>query len=765
MEYIEEKPTESKKLSRKNKIILAASIITAVTAVIGVTYAILIDKVFLDYDNASLYRFSYETDDENREITIDSISTTKGVPAILRIPNKLNGYPVTRIGDNALSYCKTVEQVILPESIKSIGKEAFNSCSNLKTINFPASLVSVGTDALAGTKWLEEQGEGEVMVGKFLYTYNGTLPADSIIVKDMNSPEATRHTGKVVNLGNYSDISNGVFKNQKNLVYVEIPESFKEIHTELFHGCSNLETVVLPDGLEIIGPQAFKDCVKLENITLPNSVSQIGKEAFYDADLSGALALPEMIDDIGDYAFAKNDITSVTFPAQRTNGGLNTIPAGMFSECELLSEVTIPTSEYNVETSRLSYIGESAFKGTAIVSMTIPYNVDNLQDAVFMDTPNLTKVEVYNNLKGTKKLVRYADKENGGYTWERSQFSRQGLRMIGSEAFFNSVSFKGLVLVDQEGNKTSDNAVSLPVTLESLGVKASNSYLFANTAIETINLVKDFTGVDEEQEYENISYVAPYLCSNAAQLSTVNIKTNDKLDSILAGAFEKCTSLVTIEIPDGIQTIGAGVFSGCTNLTNVDLSKAKVNGIAARLFEDCKTITSFDVNPDAITIQHSAFKNATALTTVHFPEETQFSTIMEYAFSGCTALEDINLPASIATILDEAFAGTTSLKHINLGNIITNLGTGAFKGSGLEEINLPRGIKVLNPSLFEGCASLTSLTLNYDEGVVYLNSSALKECGITETTGTIYVPASLVDTYKANTNWAKYAERIQAIDA
>ena len=59
-------------------------------------------------------------------------------------------YVVTTIGSSALSGCKELVSVTIPNTVKSIEREAFSDCSALTIVNIPNSLTTIGYLAFAG---------------------------------------------------------------------------------------------------------------------------------------------------------------------------------------------------------------------------------------------------------------------------------------------------------------------------------------------------------------------------------------------------------------------------------------------------------------------------------------------------------------------------------------------------------------------------------------------------------------------------------------
>ncbi len=55
------------------------------------------------------------------------------------------------IGDNAFRGCNSLKEIVLPEGLESIGSDAFSNCENLKTITLPASAKDVARTAFSGS--------------------------------------------------------------------------------------------------------------------------------------------------------------------------------------------------------------------------------------------------------------------------------------------------------------------------------------------------------------------------------------------------------------------------------------------------------------------------------------------------------------------------------------------------------------------------------------------------------------------------------------
>lgn len=65
---------------------------------------------------------------------------------------------------------------------------------------------------------------------------------------------------------------------------------------------------------------------------------------------------------------------------------------------------------------------------------------------------------------------------------------------------------------------------------------------------------------------------------------------------------------------------------------------------------------------------------------------------------------------------------------------------------------------------FYQCSALKAVIIRSPAVCAMSDSKAFKSTPIASGTGYIYVPAALVDSYKAATNWSAYADQIRAIE-
>lgn len=97
-----------------------------------------------------------------------------------------------------------------------------------------------------------------------------------------------------------------------------------------------------------------------------------------------------------------------------------------------------------------------------------------------------------------------------------------------------------------------------------------------------------------------------------------------------------------------------------------------------------------------------------------------------------------------------------------MGILISVLGS--FIGcSKLEKIDFDV-LEEIKDADFYQCSALSAVIIRSPAVCTLSDSNAFKSTPIASGTGYIYVPAALVDSYKAATNWSVYADQIRAIE-
>lgn len=241
-------------------------------------------------------------DDGTAEITDYTGSATN-----LTLPSRLDGYPVTSIGNGAFYGCHALESVTIPDSVLSIGNLAFHGCSALESITIPDGVTSI-----------EDR------------TFQECYALESAVIPD-----------SVTHIGDYA------FSHCSALKSITIPGSVESIGYAAFEYCEVLKNVVLQDGITTIGSNAFYRCA-LENVVIPGSVSAMGSFVFCETNLK-SVGLLDGVTGIGDYVFYScGALESVSIP-----DSLTSIGSFAFFNCDALKSITIP--------SNVNYIGDGAF--------------------------------------------------------------------------------------------------------------------------------------------------------------------------------------------------------------------------------------------------------------------------------------------------------------------------------------------------------------------------------------------------------------------
>jgi hypothetical protein len=81
------------------------------------------------------------------------------------------------------------------------------------------------------------------------------------------------------------------------------------------------------------------------------------------------------------------------------------------------------------------------------------------------------------------------------------------------------------------------------------------------------------------------------------------------------------------------------------------------------MFSGCKALEKIDIPSGIVTIEGSVFGNCEKLKSIALPDG--LTSIGEYAFGGCTALKTVTFPASLQSLGNNAFSNCAALKEVH----------------------------------------------------------------------------------------------------
>lgn len=202
---------------------------------------------------------------ENHNDNTASIDGYAGTKKNLIIPEEIDGYTITEIG-NAVFYGEAIQTVVFPSTLKKIGKQAFCR-SDLRSFSFAGNeTVEVGDSAFSETS-MEEIIVPANMKDIPWACFSDNMNAKCIVIEE-----------GVETIGKYA------FNSCQTVTSIKIPSTVISIGDGAFGADMCVEHLEMGQNVVSIGFQAFCQMPELTSVTLPRSVTSIGSEAFRYCD-------------------------------------------------------------------------------------------------------------------------------------------------------------------------------------------------------------------------------------------------------------------------------------------------------------------------------------------------------------------------------------------------------------------------------------------------------------------------------------------------
>ncbi|MGN0502470.1 MAG: leucine-rich repeat protein, partial [Ruminococcus sp.] len=310
-----------------------------------------------------------------------------------------------------------------------------------------------------------ENTEEIIVCGDFKYTVldDGTAKITKYIGSSPNVEIPYKLDGHIV-----SNINAGVFKQNKSLVSITIPDGVKDIKASQFYQCTNLKSITLPSNLESIGDSAFDSCSGLTDIILPDTISSIGNSAFHECSKLSNVIIPNSANipyiDVNTF-YGCYSLKNITIPDSvkyinrnafaccskltdiPISNNLEKIGINAFQYCSALEKITLPDS--------ITIIESGAFKHCSnLCDVTLPKNIKQISSKAFSDCKNLKQISIPHTVTaiGAYAFGYLTNYQNNYKMSKISDFIIQGYKGTVAEAYAKSNGFEFEKLVCSHNN-------------------------------------------------------------------------------------------------------------------------------------------------------------------------------------------------------------------------------------------------------------------------------------------------------------------------
>lgn len=627
---------------------------------------------------------------------------------------------VDHIEDYVFKDCTALKRVFIASALRSIGQYAFAGCTNLKIIFRGKGILSysIGLNAFLNCEQMSYPvnlsyiKKGRIHPGKFeLYGFTFR----KIGVRELEFVSNYWNQENVIIPETCIRFKGNLFKNNRTIKTIQVPQSIKVLPQRAFAGCYELVRISLPQNLKSLPAEIFMDCKSLKQFvfdgfadnTIPDDMT-IGKKAF-----SGCASLKE-----------------IYLP-----GNMKVIAESTFFSCLSLQKVDLP--------QELLHIKKSAFQScTALRTVSIPNSLSKIDYCAFMECKSLRRVKDFESCQ-VQVLSNDIFK---GCTSLETVLLPENLHEIGAGVFYSCHSLK---------------KIDLPMPLEKIGMAAfEECYKLEKVKIPPkVTKIEKFTfkycsslqQVEHYHRIEKIDISAFYNCSSLQwfqmpkRVTQIGISAfafcnsyekaeiPDTVCELSSGMFEGCVSLKKVTLPEHVEKIPSNCFKGCRNLVDINLP-AGLKEIGAGAFRNCYSYDPLVLPDELVIIQPSAFRFCDKMTEITLPES--INNIPVSAFGGCSSLRKIEF-AAVEQVDNYAFSNCSNLREIPIQNIERRIGIAAFQDCiSLNGIYFSDTIVTIDSAAFRGCSGIEQLTLPSSivkiYGGVFRENTSLKEVCLPE---------------------------------
>ncbi len=650
------------------------------------------------------------------------------------IPNTIDRYPVTVIGEAIFHLDTNIISVYVSSNVRIIEDGAF-AFTSLEEVVF------------ANNSQLTEIG-----YGAFYFSKINTVLIPSSVTKIHPTAFVSENLTEILveeNNNNYVSVDGILFDIEMTKI-VQYPTAKAG------------SSYTIPSEIIEICPDAFSDSIYLENIYFEegSQLETIGDSAFSYTGLT-SITIPSSVTTIGNFAFGYNSELIEVFVERDIVGDLTIIAEGVFENSNSQLKIYVPENcidDYKTM-DYWSMYSDIIFKNTYYTVEFVDY-----------DGTVLSTQEVLHSNEATAPIV---NPMRMGYTftnWDKVfSFIESDLvvrAVYSANQYSITFNSNGGSLVDAM-NVYYDSLVNLPIPVKTgytfegwqygeaiIRAPFETIYTYpGNIEITAIWQEDIFTYSIENNEVTITDYNGIYIYD----LILPNTIEGYPVTIIVEGAL--CSTDVTsLFIPSNVYSFGRSYIPRL-NAVQVDENNAYYSSVNGVLFNKeqttiiyypvAKTDISYTIPEGVISIGEEAFREslietiyfpssvkelrreafyASRLMVINFAPNSQLETIGEEAFSSIYDVETITIPKSVKTIGFKAFY-VSPLQEIIFeeGSLLETIGESAFENSrDLTSIFIPDKVSSIGKNAFKGLEALTEIVVDANnqyysslDGVLY----------------------------------------------
>ena len=346
------------------------------------------------------------------------------------------------IGDRVFAYTP-LERVTLPRSLKTAGIETFSDMAKLRSVHVGPNVQADGLFAAFARTPLLESIEVDAANQNY-QSLDGVLYTKGL-THLATYPQAKNAGGAYAVAEGTSTIDEGAFSSAQ-ITSLTLPSSLRSVSKGAFVG-SHVTSLTLPDVFESMDDTAFWYMPKLERVDLGGATALPDSAFRYDKALAEVNFRPDLnrLTDVGDYAFDGSALVSVTLP-----DSVVSIGKGAFADNAALASVHLGSGVASigesafVDASSLASLSVSPANSVYIVEDGILYSKGDAGRTLVLYLP--TKMDT--DVTVPDGTVAIADTAFAHNTSLRRVVLPEGLTTIGYGAFDGDVNLTDLVIPD-----------------------------------------------------------------------------------------------------------------------------------------------------------------------------------------------------------------------------------------------------------------------------------------------------------------------------